>query len=419
MFFTTGGFPFGDHEAFHRPRRDVDTTKLYEALGVSKDASAADIKKAYRKLAIKHHPDKGGDPEVFKEISRAYEVLSDPEKRKTYDEYGEEGLEGSAASDPTDIFDLFFGGARARGPPGKRRGEDIESGLKITLEQIYNGATRKMAISKDVICEDCEGHGGPKELMETCPMCNGSGVRVQIRRLGPMTQQTRSPCTCRQGKVIPEGRECRKCSGVGTCKERKVLEVFIEKGVPDGYRIVFSGEADHRPDTIPGDVRFVVQQQEHPVFHRKGNNLLMVKEISLYEALTGYKFVVNQLDGRKLLIQSNPGEVTAHGALKAVKNEGMPIHKSPFEKGHLFIEFHVVMPTAAEMSLKGNQLKDALKRILPVPPLKIREDDPDVEPHFTSEITPEELHGGRGGRGREAYEEDGEDEGPRVQCRQQ
>lgn len=423
MFFAGGGFPFGDADAHmpQRPRKDVDNSKFYQVLGVEKSASEAEIKKAYRKLAIKHHPDKGGDQEVFKEICRAYEILSDPDKRRAYDEYGEEGLDNAGAADPSDIFDLFFGGGRSRRPQGKRKGEDIESPIKVTLDQIYNGATRRMAISKDVICDSCGGHGGPKEAIENCTDCNGTGVRVQIRQIGPMIQQTQAPChSCRNGKVIPEGKKCKKCSGVGTYKERKVLEVYIEKGIPDGHRIVFNGEADEKPDTIPGDVRFVVQQQEHPIFRRKGSNLVLSRSITLYEALTGYKFIVQHLDGRKLLIQSNVDETTEPGSVKAIQSEGMPIYKNPFEKGHLFIEFHVEMPLANDLLLHGATLKTALKKVLPTPtPQKINESDPDLEHHFVTTVTPD-MHGQSQSAG--SYEEDNEEGipgGHKVQCRQQ
>lgn len=429
MFFAGGGFPFGNPDAhFARgPRREVDNTKFYQVLGLDKSASVADVKKAYRKLAIRHHPDKGGDSETFKEICRAYEVLSDPEKRKVYDDYGEEGLDNSGATEPTDIFDLFFGGGggRSRRPHGKRRGEDIESSIKVTLEQIYTSATRRMAISKDVICDSCDGHGGPKEAIENCAMCNGTGVRVQIRQIGPMIQQTQAPCrSCRQGKVIPENRKCHKCAGVGTYKEKKVLEVFVEKGVPDGHRVVFSGEADEKPDTIPGDVRFIIQQQEHSVFQRKGHNLLMVKSITLYEALTGYQFVIQQLDGRKLLVQNAPGEIVEPGSVKAVPSEGMPVYKNPFDKGHLFIEFNVVMPLTRELRLQGAALKQALRKVLPTPiPVSVSEDDADLEHHFVTDVTPEMHHIRGSGRDESGYDDgDGDDEGPeghKVQCRQQ
>eukprot|EP00922_Rhytidocystis_sp_ex-Travisia-forbesii_P060205 GHVS01089218.1.p1 GENE.GHVS01089218.1~~GHVS01089218.1.p1 ORF type:complete len:436 (+),score=68.06 GHVS01089218.1:175-1482(+) len=435
MFFS-GGFPFGDDmhggmgggggRGGARPGKDVDTTKFYTMLEVSKDSSSADIKKAYRKLAIKHHPDKGGDPEVFKEISRAYEVLSDAEKREMYDKYGEDGLEGSQASDPTDIFDLFFGGGGGarRSRSGKKKGEDVVSHLKVQLDQVYNGAVRKLAINKDVLCPECRGHGGPADAMKSCDMCNGQGVRVQIRQMGPMIQQTQSVCPgCKgQGKMMPANKKCQKCTGGGTVKERKLLEVYITKGAPHHHKVVFSGEADEKPGETPGDVIFVLDQQEHPIFRRRNNDLFIKKTITLSEALTGYQFILKHLDGRELLIKSSPGQVTKPGAVLAVKDEGMPTPKNEFVKGHLFIAFEIEFP--ADDSLDSKTKKE-LAKLLPAsthPP--INDNCPDLEHHYTIQLDPNAHDRGAGGSGREAYQDDDDEEGgrggaPNVQCRQQ
>ncbi|CDJ47480.1 DnaJ domain-containing protein, putative [Eimeria brunetti] len=425
MYFSS--FPFGEEIPGHgRPRgpaKERNTTKFYELLEVDKSASLQDIKKAYRKLAIKHHPDKGGDPEKFKEISRAYEVLSDPEKKSIYDELGEEGLEGGGAeTDPSDIFDLFFGGRRRGRQQSKKKGEDIVSPINVTLEQIYNGAPRRMAINKDIICNDCEGKGGPADAFITCKECDGSGVKVMIRHLGPMIQQTQGICSaCKgQGRSIENSKRCKTCGGKGVCKERKILQIFIEKGVKNHHKIVFRGEADERPGEIPGDVVL-----EHAVFKRRGNDLFMTKSITLYEALCGFKFLLTHLDGRQLLIQGSPGEVVKPDAVMCVKGEGMPCHKNPFIHGELYIVFDVEFPQKVPESLHAK-----LREILPQPentPM-VDEDDPKTEHHVCESVTPEELRARQQqqrtqGSG-EAYEED-EDEGAqaggpqRVQCRQQ
>jgi len=419
-----GGFPFsnfGSH-GHGRSHKEVDTTSFYKELDVVKDASTADIKKAYRKLAIKHHPDKGGDPEKFKAISRAYEVLSDPEKRRSYDEYGEEGLDGSA-SNATDIFDLFFGGGgRSRRPAGKRKGEDIVSSLKCTLEQIYSGATRKLAINKDVICPECSGRGGPEGCKVDCKDCGGQGVRVQIRQMGPMITQTQSACgACEgQGKVLREDLKCKKCRGQGVIKERKVLEVHIDKGVPNRHRIVFSSEADEKPGEIPGDVVFVVEQAEHGIFTRNGIHLRITKTISLVEALTGFEFPLTHLDGRKLLITSRPGEITKPKDVKVVKEEGMPSHKNPFVKGNLLIDFEVVFPDKSQLSADARKkLRDILPK--PVDHHKLSKDDPDVEVHVVADAEENDSRDDSAyRRGEMNGEDDGSQEGgQRVQCQQQ
>jgi len=273
--------------------KDVDTTKFYKLLEVEKTATEAEIKKAYRKLAVKHHPDKGGDPEKFKEITRAYEVLSDQEKRSRYDRFGEEGLEGGgAASDPTDIFDAFFGGGRGGGGQKRRaKTKDVVQPLKVTLEQLYNGCTKKMAITRQVIDK--------KKGVQHCQSCDGRGVKVEVVRMGPMIQQMQS--------------QCSSCGGAGksfkTKSEREIMEVHVQKGSPEGHKVVFREMADEHPDADTGDVIFVLKPEEHPVFKRKGADLFMERKISLVEALCGFTLEVTHLDGRKLLIKTSPGEI--------------------------------------------------------------------------------------------------------------
>lgn len=288
-----GGFP-GGASGGRKARGDVDTTKFYKLLEVDKNASDSEIKKAYRKLAIKHHPDKGGDPEVFKELSKAYEVLSDKDKRSTYDQFGEEGLEGGGGGDPSDIFSAFFGGGGggpSQGRGRKQKTEDVKQELKVTLEQIYGGQTKKMAITRQVIDKD--------KGVKTCQACDGKGTKVQIVRMGPMIQQSQSQCT--------------QCGGQGksfsTKKERQILEVHISKGSPEGHQIRFHEMADERPDHDTGDVIFIVREQEHAVFKRKGADLFVERTISLADALCGYELDILHLDGRKLRVKTQPGDI--------------------------------------------------------------------------------------------------------------
>jgi len=293
-----GGFPFGDGGGGRSERKGsgkggkVDTERFYKLLEVNKNASNAEIKKAYRKLAIKHHPDKGGDPETFKEISRAYEVLADADKRQKYDQYGEEGLDGEGGGDASDIFDMFFGGGGGRrGGNAKKKGKNLVHPLDVTLEQLYTGFTKKMAITRDII--------DPAVGVTTCRSCDGQGVKIQVVRMGTYMQQLQSACDACQG----QGKS------FVVKKERKILEVFIDKGAPDGHKIQFRGEADEKPGYETGDVVFVVNEKEHPVFTRKGADLYINKEITLLEALTGFEIEVTHLDGRKLLIKTPEGAI--------------------------------------------------------------------------------------------------------------
>ena len=272
-----GGIPFGAGfgGGFDGPPRSsgpVDTTKLYETLEVSKEASQKEIKKAYFKLSKMHHPDKGGDEHKFKEVSAAYEILSDPEKRSKYDQYGLEGVsdEGGPGGGHDDLFSMFFGGGRGGGgrSRGPRKGPSLNHPLKCTLEDLYNGKTVKLAIHRKVIVGESS----------ECSKCRGQGAVMEVRQIGP-------------GMITQMQRACPACGGEGhiakTKNERKVLEVGVEKGMKHNTKITFRGMADEKPGMEPGDINFVVQELDHDLFKRKGADLLLSKEISLNQALTG------------------------------------------------------------------------------------------------------------------------------------
>ena len=216
----------------------VFETKFYDILGVSPTASEAELKKAYRKMALKYHPDKNPDAgDKFKEISQAYEVLSDAKKRSIYDEGGEQAIKegqgrgGGGFSSPMDIFNMFFGGGGGPGMGGSHRSsksKPIVHKLGVTLEELYNGKTRKLAVSRDLKCEGCDGKGGSNVLK--CDVCRGTGVRVMMKQLGPgMIQQIQSPCSdCgAQGEKIDPAKRCKTCSGKKTVRDKKILEVNI------------------------------------------------------------------------------------------------------------------------------------------------------------------------------------------------
>jgi len=366
------GFGGGEGPSPRRQQREVNTTKFYELLGVGKDADQDAIKKAFRKMAMTHHPDKGGDPEKFKDISKAYEILSDPEKKEVYDEYGEEGLENGGGGPPggMDIFSELFGmggggGSRGGRAKQKRRGEDVMFPLKVDLADLFNGCTKKLRLTKNVICQVCTGKGG--KGVQACKDCKGHGIKIVIRQLGPgMIQQMQQACpACQgQGQVIAEKDRCKKCKGACTVKEKKTLEVFVTKGMKHGERIVFNGEADEAPDTVPGDVVVVLQQKEHPFFTRQSLHLFMKKKISLLEALCGFEFSINQLDGRKLIVKSGADIVYRPGDFKVIRDEGMPHPKNHFVRGSLYIEFVVEFPKNGYITAKNKQV---LAKILPLP----------------------------------------------------
>ncbi|XP_065727346.1 dnaJ homolog subfamily A member 4 isoform X2 [Phocoena phocoena] len=393
----------------------VKETQYYDILGVKPSASPEEIKKAYRKLALKYHPDKNPDEgEKFKLISQAYEVLSDPKKRDIYDQGGEqaikEGGSGSPSfSSPMDIFDMFFGGGGRMAR--ERRGKNVVHQLSVTLEDLYNGVTKKLALQKNVICEKCEGVGGKKGSVEKCPVCKGRGMQIHIQQIGPgMVQQIQTVCIeCKgQGERINPKDRCESCSGAKVIREKKIIEVHVEKGMKDGQKILFHGEGDQEPELEPGDVIIVLDQKDHSVFQRRGHDLIMKMKIQLSEALCGFKKMIKTLDDRVLIITSKPGEVVKHGDLKCVRNEGMPIYKTPLEKGALIIQFLVIFPEKHWLS-QDNLLQ--LEALLP-PRQKVRITD-DMDQVELKEFNPNEQNWRQH---REAYEED--DDGPRagVQC---
>jgi len=405
------------------------STKLYDILGVPPDADESAIKKSYLKLARQYHPDKNPDgAEKFKEIQVAYEVLSDPEKKGIYDKYGEEGLKEGAGPgfDHEDLFSFFgfpFGGSRkGGGPPRKRKGKDAMSAYPVSLEDLYLGKETKFQIEKTILCPSCKGKGSAKPNSVTkCQSCEGSGVTITMKPLGfGMVQQLQERCRqCGgEGEVIKAKDRCKKCQGNKVSEESKTLDVFIDKGMQHGQKIVFKEEGDQLPDIIPGDVILVLQQKEHPVFKRDGDDLVIEKTILLSEALCGFKFTVTQLDGRILLIKSRDKEIVRPGDIKSVEGEGMPHHKNPTHKGNLLIKFNIEFPQDGSITSASTKL---LAQALPK--AKDVSISADAEECYVSSFNVQSNGNGRR-RNREAYDDEGSsgDEnpgGPGVACHQQ
>lgn len=423
MSFFFGGDPFGGGGGGHpfggmggQDREPANTTEYYEILGVSKDADPKTIKKAYRKLAMKHHPDKGGDPETFKKMSVAYETLADPEKRELYDKYGKEGVErggGGGGGDADDIMSMFFGGGGRRSrESGPKKGKTVQHPLKCSLTDLYNGKTVKISVNRQRI--KCPSGMSKSEAITMCPACRGRGFVMQVRRMGPIMQQVQTACPECGGS----GYDMKK--GVRLVKERKVLEVHVPKGAKHGHQIKFSGESDERPGQLPGDIVFVVQEKEHDMFKRKKADLLMTKTITLTEALCGLKFTVTHLDGRELFVSSPEGKVIKDQELLAIDSEGMPYEGNPFTKGKLFILFDVKFPKSGSLSAAQLQvLESTLHNVLP---RQVVEETEEMEPVELEDVRKDDFGKSGNHEGNDAYDSDedaGMGGGQRVQCAQQ
>ncbi|CAG8612000.1 7087_t:CDS:2 [Funneliformis mosseae] len=337
-------------------------TDYYSVLGVSRSASSREIKKRYKQLSKKYHPDKNpGDKEAeqkFVQLAEAYEVLSDDEKRDIYDRYGEEGLKqrsqgGGGFHNPFDIFASFFGGTGHFGhhQQSERQGPNITMELEVELKELYLGAQIEVDVSKQVICEHCGGSGAKKaDDVITCNVCGGRGVKVVKQQLGPgIFQQFHSTCeTCGGvGKIVKS--KCPVCKGKKVRRGNEQLTIIIEKGQVDGGTIVFEKEGDESPETIPGDIIFKVNTIPNPTFERKGNDLYAEQTISLIDALTGFEKNMTHLDDRNVLLKRD--KVTQPGFVQIIKNEGMPQFRSQ-SKGDLYVKYTVVFPSVIDDNTK-------------------------------------------------------------------
>lgn len=306
---------------------------FYKLLGVSRDATEKDIKKAFRGLSLKYHPDRNkGNQEaadMYLKINQAYETLTDPEKKQIYDIYGEEGLSQEQ---------------NLQNRQNMPKGPNARLDLSVDLSELYNGNIKEMSISKNVVCKKCHGTGGKLGHTKKCPKCQGRGVTLQEVQTG-MGFSLRMQNTCPQcgGKGITFSETCEVCRGRKIIKEDKKLRIEIEKGMKDGQTIVFERESEQHPDTIPGDLVLVLRQTPHHFFtERYGNDLHAKFELNLKEALLGYNKKITHLDKREFYIESKTP--TQPFYIRRIAGEGMPQHKFPSNKGDLFVKFQVRLP---------------------------------------------------------------------------
>lgn len=343
----------------------------YEVLGVSKEATADQIKKAYRKKAIEFHPDKNpGDKvaeEKFKEAAEAYDVLGDADKRARYDQFGHAGVSGAAGNggpfgggfggdgmSMDDIFSMFgdvfggrggfgFGGGGHSGAqPRTYRGSDLRVKVKLTLKEIATGAEKKFKLKKYVTCDHCHGSGGEgANSLETCPTCHGSGtvIRNQQTILGTMQSRVSCPTCHGQGKVIKN--KCKVCGGDGIVHGEEVINVNIPAGVSDGMHLSMSGKGNAgKRNGIPGDLLILVEEEQHPDLIRDENDLIYNLLLSFPTAALGGAVEIPTVDS-KVKVKIDAG--TQPGKMLRLRGKGLP-NVNGYGKGDLLVNVSIYVP---------------------------------------------------------------------------
>lgn len=357
----------------------------YEILGVARNATQDDIKKAYRKLAHKYHPDKTkGDDKKFKELNEAYEVLHDDKKRAAYDTYGKTfagpgaggsdyGFGGFDFGDFTssggqgyefdfgDIFENFFGGGQGGRRPRAKRGADIAVDLSISFEDSIFGTERKILLSKISYCAVCKGSGAePNSEMEKCPACQGTGRMHESRRSIFGAVSSFRECAKCAGKGTIPVKKCHICSGRGVYKKSEEITVKVPPGIRDGEAISLPGLGEAVAGGTAGDLYVKFTVGKHPVFRRDGLNLVMDLDVKMSEALLGVEKDIMTLDGLiklKVPVGINSGEILA------VRGKGVPQgHGLPGIRGRGDLMIKVVIRTPRKISKKAKDLIEELKK---------------------------------------------------------
>ena len=355
----------------------------YEVLGVDKNASEDEIKKAYRKLAIKYHPDKNPDDkdaeEKFKEAAEAYDVLHDPNKRKQYDQFGFDGpagmggfggFGGGASMDMDDIFSMFgdifgghggfsgfsgFGGASRTRQHAQFRGSDLRLKVRLTLQEIATGITKKFKLKKDVTCTHCHGTGAESGSgTETCPTCHGQGIVTKTVRtmLGMMQTQSECPTCHGEGTVIKN--PCHTCNGTGITKGEEVVEIKIPAGVAEGMVVNVPGKGNAgKRNGITGDIQVYIEEEPNDTFVRDGNDLIYNELLDFPTAALGGNLEIPLVDGGKVRMKVAPG--TQPGTALRLRGKGLPsVQGYGSGVGDLIVNLSVYVPKTLSSEEKAS-----------------------------------------------------------------
>lgn len=348
-------------------------TILYDRLNINSNSTQSEIKKSYRKLSLKWHPDKNNDnkeeaTKKFQEISEAYSILSDPEKRKVYDQIGYNMMKeggGENNFDPTSIFEQFFGGGMGGfGFPfevNRSRNEIKENctiNLAVTLEQIYNEEKIKINYKQKVYCKKCNGFGTNDGKKSICSTCDGKGKVMKVRRMGPLVQQMVGDCdVCRgKGEIINNNNKCKDCNGQSYKIRNKTFNLPLKNGLKTGNKIKLDKKGhifkDYKTDLI-----IEVIQKPHNIFKREGKNLIVEIELKLYQSLIGFDKIIKHLDGRELHLSYR--NIIKEGDIKRIKNEGL-VDLNDMSKGDLHLIFTINYPDLTKLSKNESNLLKVL-----------------------------------------------------------
>jgi len=385
-------------------------SNLYEILEIDKTASKEEIRTHYKRLAAKYHPDKKdqGNDKKFMEISDAYEILSDPDKKKIYDKYGIEGVNKQQYEQPQYEGD-------------KKKCKNRIHFLHVNLEDIYLGSTINVEYSRKAFCKGCDGTGTDNPAARRkCPNCGGKGEKVVMQKMGIMLMQNAIDCDSCEGTGWEKNEfVCEDCNGDRVCYEKKNITVDLEKGSPDGYRFTFFGMGNQKPRVQDGDLIVEVVLKKHKFFRREGADIWYRLDLSLLEAMTGFKKLIPSLNGmERIEVGTEPGEVIQNGVVMVVEGKGLPFFNNPKRSGNLFVEFNIVFPSKVSEDKLIEVEKLLSERMHSKGKKEDKEDkeqDKEREVYYVSEFKPEEANlavsGGKTEKDnfKYSYQEDEED----------